>query len=117
MLYLEKTLNFFNVWNEYAKGTAAEVSPWKQIVMAASYVLLVGLLFWRLTERKRFPLATWEKLFLIVYVLSAFTTAIFLTRIRHRLPFDYLLITVVTLHLSRRLQPWLGREGAAPASK
>jgi len=33
--------------------------------------------------------------------------AIFVTRIRYRLPYDYLIIAIVAMHLSRRLQLWL----------
>lgn len=106
-LYLEKVLNFFNVWNKYAKATDAQISPAKQVVMALTYILIVGLLAWRLAEIKQFPLEVREKFCLIVYVLSAFTTAVFITRIRFRLPFDYLLIAVIAMHLNRRLQGWL----------
>jgi len=107
ILYLEKTANYFNVYNAYAPGTNAEASPWRQVVMGVTYLFLLGLLAWRLTEMKRFPLLPREKLFLIVYVLTAFTMAIFVTRIRYRLPYDYLIIAIVAMHLSRRLQLWL----------
>jgi hypothetical protein len=114
VLYLEKALNFFNGWNEYAPENQAEVSVWKQAIMAATYALLLALLVWRLVEFRRFPPEAWEKLFLITYVLSAFTLAIFFTRIRHRLPYDYLIIAVIAAHLSRRLQGWLGGAGSNP---
>jgi len=107
VLYLEKAANYFNVYNAYAPGTKAEAAPWKQIAMGVTYVLLLGLLAWRLAEMKRFPLLPREKLFLIVYVLTAFTMAIFVTRIRYRLPYDYLIIAIVAMHISRRLQLWL----------
>ena len=84
--------------------------------MGVSYIsLLLALLAWRLAETKRFPAyIPREKLFLIVYVLSAFTMAIFCyTRIRYRLPYDYLIITVIAMHLSRRLQLWLERQTSA----
>ena len=112
VLYLEKAANFFNVYNAYAPGTNAEISPWKQIVMGITYLLLLGLLAWRLAESKRFPLLPREKLFLIVYILTAFTMAIFVTRIRYRLPYDYLIIAIVAMHISRRLKLWL--ETTAP---
>jgi hypothetical protein len=107
VLYLEKAANYFNVYNEYATGSNAEATPWRQIVLGISYVLLLALVAWRLSERKRFPLTAREKLFLITYVLSAFTMAIFVTRIRYRLPYDYLIIAVIAMHLSRRLEGWL----------
>jgi len=108
ILYLEKVLNFFNIVNVYASQNYAEISPWKQIVMACGYLFLLGLLGWRLIDFKRFPVSPREKLFLIVYVLSAFTSAIFFTRIRHRLPYDYLIISIIALNLSRRLEIWIG---------
>jgi len=107
VLYLEKVLNFFNIMNVYSSQIHGEVSAWRQIVMGASYLLLLGLLGWRLTEVKRFPLISREKLFLIIYVLTAFTSAIFFTRIRHRLPYDYLIIAVIAMHLNRRLEMWM----------
>jgi hypothetical protein len=107
VLYLEKVLNFFNIMNVYSSRIHAEVSTSRQIVMAVSYLFLLGLLSWRLIETKRFPLIPREKLFLIVYVLSAFTSAIFFTRIRHRLPYDYLIIAIIALNLSRHFEIWM----------
>lgn len=107
VLYLEKVLNFFNIMNVYSSQIHAEVSVGKQVVMAASYLLLLGLLGWRLIEIKRFPLSRREIFFLVVYVLSAFTAAIFITRIRLRLPYDYLIIAIISLSLSRRLELWM----------
>lgn len=107
VLYLEKTANYFNVYNEYTGNTPSEVTPWKQVLLGVTYLVLLGLLAWRLAEAKRFPLEAREKLFLAVYVLSAFTMAIFVTRIRYRLPYDYLIIAIVAGHLQRRLAPLL----------
>ena len=42
-----------------------------------------------------------------VYVTAPKTR---LTRIRLRLPYDYLLIAVIALHLSRRLEMWLSTD-------
>jgi len=105
VLYLEKAANFFNVYNEYAPESRAEVSPWKQAVLGLTYGLLLALLIWRLAESGRFPLSKAEKLFLAIYILSAFTQAIFFTRIRLRLPYDYLIVAIIAMHLTRRLTP------------
>lgn len=107
VLYCEKVLNFFNIWNEYSPKNKAEFSPWKQVAMAITYIMLLALLAWRLSDVKRYPLSLMEKLFLIVYVLTAFTTAIFVTRIRYRLPYDYMLIAIIAMHLNNRIQSWL----------
>jgi hypothetical protein len=106
ILYLEKVLNYFNAINVYAPGSHEEVSFGKQVMMASSYLLLLGLLGWRLGDARRFPLVPREKLFLAIYVLSAFTSAIFVTRIRYRLPYDLLIIAVIGFYLSRRFEIW-----------
>jgi len=64
---------------------------------------------------KRYPIVPREKLFLVVYFLSAFTSAIFFTRIRHRLPYDYLIIAIVASNLSRRLESSLAKAPPRPA--
>ena len=112
VLYLEKTANFFNVYNEYAPESRGEVTPWRQAALGICYGLLLALLAWRLIELKRFPLSTTEKLLLTVFILSAFTSAIFFTRIRLRLPYDYLIVAIIAMHLARRLDLWL-KPGAA----
>jgi hypothetical protein len=117
ILYLEKALNFFNVVNVYASHSQSEASASRQLVLAASYILLLGLLAWRLARVKRFPLLPREKLLLAVYVLTAFTSAIFFTRIRHRLPYDYLIIAVIAMYLSRRLEDWITSRQAPIAGR
>lgn len=106
ILYCKKTLNYFNLWNSYWTQTK-DVSRAKENVQAVTYALLLGLLAWRFMDWKRLPLSRLEVLFLAVYVLTAFTQAIFITRIRYRLPYDFLLIIVVTRYLgSRFLAPF-----------
>jgi hypothetical protein len=107
VLYFRKALNFFSGWNYYASYNLAEISPAKQNVVGISYYILLALLLWRLIEYRRFPLTATEKLLILVYVLSAFTQAIFFTRIRLRLPYDYLIIAVIAMHLTNRLNAWL----------
>ena len=111
ILYFEKAANFFNIINVYSPQIETEVPWWKQVALAAGYLLLLGLLLWRLTDIKRFPLLPREKLFLAVYILSAFTSAIFFTRIRHRLPYDYLLIAIVVQDIARRIEAFLDSRG------
>jgi 4-amino-4-deoxy-L-arabinose transferase-like glycosyltransferase len=106
VLYFEKAANFFNVYNEYAPESKGEVTPWRQALLGVCYGLLLALLVWRLVEMKRFPLTSTEKLFLAVFVLTAFTQAIFFTRIRLRLPYDYLIVAIIAMHLARRFDLW-----------
>ena len=111
VLYLEKAANFFNVYNEYAPESRGEVTAWRQAVLGACYGALLLLLLWRLAESGKYPLSSSEKLFLAIYILSAFTQAIFFTRIRLRLPYDYLIVAIIAEHLALRLQPWLASRG------
>jgi hypothetical protein len=106
VLYLEKTANFFNVVNLYDARIVGEISIWKQAANGASYLFLMALLFWRLLELKKRPLTRLEAFLLVVYGLSAFTSAIFITRIRYRLPYDYLIITIVAIHLAEKWEAW-----------
>jgi len=68
--------------------------------------------------RRSFPLGPVELLLAVLYVSAAFVYAIFHTRIRYRVPFDYLLLTMVGMYLDRFLRTWLDRdERAAPRSR
>jgi len=69
------------------------------LLLFASRVLLV----------KLFRPSAFETLLGALYVCSALTTAVFFTRIRFRLPFDFLLIIIVAMFLQDLSQPWLAR--------
>jgi hypothetical protein len=107
LLYLKKVLNYFNVENVYASQSSSETAIWKQVALAAGYLLLVAMTLWRIAEIRQYPLQSQEKLYLAIYVMSAFTMAVFITRIRYRLPYDFLLIAMSSFHLSRKLDQWL----------
>ncbi len=100
ILYFEKTLNHFNLWNEFY--VKSEASVWKARVMEASYLFLLALLVWRLIDAKSDPLDRLDKYMLAIYFLTAFTMAVFTTRIRYRLPFDFLLIIIIARYLEYR---------------
>jgi hypothetical protein len=101
LLYFEKLLNNFNFRNELAnKG---EASNFKDFIMFLTYypILLIALarfMFW-----KKYPLHEIEKYFATVYVSNALFQAIFFTRIRFRLPFDFVLIGIAAIFISRIL--------------
>jgi hypothetical protein len=117
-LYFEKAGNFFNFRNDYSQESRTKIAAWEEVAMATGYLLLLVLLGCRLLEAKRFPLHSREKLFLLVYVLSAFTSAVFFTRIRLRLPYDYLVLAIVVLYLSRKLQTcWTPAPNSPPITK
>jgi hypothetical protein len=96
-LYLLKTLNYFNYRNELA--TRSEESRGKDLVMIITYGPLLLLFLIRVLCAKTIPLSAPETFFALLYILNAFASAVFFTRIRYRLPVDYLLIYIVAAFL------------------
>ncbi|MBN1558597.1 MAG: glycosyltransferase family 39 protein [Lentisphaerae bacterium] len=89
-LYALKFLNYFNFRNELyvrREGTAP-----RDLAMLLTYGLLLALTAARLAASRRRPLTRFERFALLLYVLNGAFAALFFTRIRFRLPFDYLLI-------------------------
>ncbi len=91
-LYLLKFLNWFNFRNQLA--TASESSSGKDLVMVLTYGPLVLLFMLRLLALKWCPPSRVEWLFIMLYFSGALFCSIFFTRIRYRLPFDFLMIMV-----------------------
>jgi hypothetical protein len=81
--------------------------------MLVSYGLLLGLAILRLLGARSIPLTSFERLLLSLYLLSALVHALFFTRIRFRLPFDYALILLAGLFLGKLL----GTRINSPASQ
>lgn len=113
-LYAAKVVNYFNFRSRLK--TAAESSLARDAVMFVSYYTLLGLVVLRLARIRRWPLDAGETAFALVYFGNAFLAALFFTRIRFRVPFDALLITLAALTLARLLSPARppddGRSGA-----
>jgi len=108
-LYILKVLNYFNFRNEL--HTLSEASFTRDLVMLIGYGLLVSMTFLRLIIFHRHPLTKMEAFLLLLYISSAFINAFFFTRIRFRVPFDYLLITGVSLFLDKLVENSLLRKG------
>lgn len=89
-LYLRKVANHFNYQNRL--HTQSESSAARSLVMLASYGFLLGLAILRIAVGRRHPLSPLERYIFWLYVLNAFISAIFFTRVRFRLPMDILLI-------------------------
>ncbi|MCX5643055.1 MAG: hypothetical protein NTY10_07565 [Candidatus Omnitrophica bacterium] len=98
-LYFLKLWNYFNYRNEL--GTKAEAARWKDILMLMTWGPLLALFLARLILAGRFKVDRFEGLLILLYLAGAFIHALFLTRIRYRLPFDFLLIMVVAMFLGR----------------
>ncbi len=100
-LYLQKLFSHFNYQNKMA--TKDEKSSFKDLIMFITYYPLVALLLIRICFFRRYPISHFELYLLVIYVAGAFFLAIFFTRIRFRLPFDFLLIGIVASFLSKIL--------------
>ena len=98
-LYLLKVLNYFNFRNELA--TASEQAQWRDWVIFLTYYPLLLLALARAAMFRRFPFTRTETFIYVLYFLNAAASAIFFTRMRFRIPFDYLLIGVNAAFLIR----------------
>lgn len=98
-LYFQKFINYFNFRNEL--GTASESSNTRDIIMLMTYGPLLMLFILRMVLISWLPLHRIEVLLVLLYLANAFVTAVFVTRIRYRLPFDFLMIIIVAILLER----------------
>jgi hypothetical protein len=118
-LYGRKLLYWFAPTNELASdrlvpgGSGAGPRWQRDVAMLLGYGLLVSILFVRLVLARRDRPSSLEVLLLVLYLGGGIVYAVFFTRIRFRLPFDWLLIAVDALFLARVLERW--RAGAALA--
>jgi hypothetical protein len=97
-LYFLKVLNYFKYRNELV--TKSEASSTKDALMFLTYGPLLVLFFVRMLMFRRFAITDVERLFIAVYLSNAFFQALFFTRIRFRVPFDFLMIFVVAVFIS-----------------
>lgn len=103
-LYFSKLLNYFNFQNDML--TQGESSSLRDTVMLIGYGALLLILLLRIICFRLFRFSDWEIFLLLFYLLSAFVYAVFFTRIRFRLPFDYLLIAVDAVFLRNVVMRW-----------
>ncbi len=68
--------------------------------MFVTYYPLLACLILRLFHARRIPLSPVERLFVIIYFASALFHALFVPRIRFRLPYDVILITHIGIMFS-----------------
>jgi hypothetical protein len=101
-MYFLKLLNFFNYRNELV--TNSEGSTTGNLLMLVTYgpLLLVALV--RLALSKIYRLSSFEILLVAIYLIGAFVSAIFFTRIRFRVPFDFLLIMLVAVFIDKLIR-------------
>ena len=111
-LYSQKFLNYFNYQNRLV--TAEEETQLRDILMLISYGILLGFFILRIFLLKRYPPTAFELLIIFIYLLNALITAIFFTRIRFRLPYDYLLIINAAIVVDMFTMKYIGRGQKSP---
>lgn len=109
-LYLEKFVQFFSykertVTEDFA--TQAEQPTWRNLIMLLTYGPLLLLFLSRIVLSRRWPLSDVEILLIGMYFLSASTSAIFVPRIRYRLPMDWLLLLLAAGMIQRLFERFL----------
>jgi len=106
-LYAEKLLSWFSFRNQLVSdrlvpGGSGAGPPWlRDLAMLLGYGFLTAVLLVRLGVARRLPLTPLEVLLLVLYVAAGMVYAVFFTRIRFRLPFDWLLIALDAMFLAR----------------
>ena len=120
-LYAKKLVFWFAFRNELVSdrivpGGSGSGPPWlRDAVMAITYGLLLGILLVRLALVRSHPMQSLEGLILALYLGGGVAYAVYFTRIRFRLPFDWLLIALDAMFLGGLLAPRL-RKGSFESS-
>lgn len=95
-LYIRKLVNYFNYTNQL--WVEKESSGYKDALLFVTYYPLLFLVFGvRLAAVRRREPARLEVLLAALYLSGAIFYAIFFTRIRFKLPFDFLLIALAAI--------------------
>jgi hypothetical protein len=106
-LYAGKLANYFNYRNEIA--TVGQNSAWRDWLVFCTYYPLLLLVVLRAALCRRQPFERAEILIYLLYFLNALASAIFFTRLRFRIPFDFMLIAVEAAFIRRCWDSWRNR--------
>lgn len=101
-MYFLKFLNFFNYRNELV--TNSQASRIGDSLMLLTYGPLLLAAIARLALAKFFKLTSFEVLLLTIYLVGALVSALFFTRIRFRVPFDFLLVMLVGVFIDKLIK-------------
>lgn len=101
-MYFLKLLNFFNYRNQLV--TKSEASTARDLLMLVTYGPLLLVAIARLVFSKSYRLSPFEILLVAAYLIGALVSAIFVTRIRYRIPFDYMLIMLVAIFIDKLIE-------------
>ncbi|MDJ0637236.1 MAG: glycosyltransferase family 39 protein [Paracoccaceae bacterium] len=114
--YVGKFIHWFHFSNQLLsdnelEGGASSVSASARdiILLAAWSVLIIGPLLLRLAMIRKVPIRRLEVLFFALWITAGLAYALFFTRVRFRLPFDWLIISVNAMFLAALIESWLDR--------
>lgn len=113
--YVHKFFYWFHYRNDLISdrvipGGASDVPKRaRDLIMLFTYGPLLGLLLVRLALFRRYSISNLELLFVALYIGAGLAHAIFLARIRFRLPFDWLLIALDATFVAQVLSNWASR--------
>ncbi len=98
-LYEAKLIHYFafadkTTANDRSTPLSDENNSWRQVIMIATYGPLLFLLFARIMLSPKFPMSEDEMCLTGLYFVSALFSAVFFSRIRFRLPMDWLLLVL-----------------------
>ena len=99
-LYALKWLNWFNFKNDLHTTSQSSVLAWAVMFFTWYPLLALGLCAVLLDRN---VLSLEEIMLCAVYLTGAFSYALFYTRLRYRVPFDYILIVLASGFITRRL--------------
>ena len=106
-LFLQKVANYFNFKNKLS--TKSEESFFKNALMFLSYYPLLIMVIIRCTLWRKYKF-TWPELLLyLLYFGNAFLSALVYTRLRYRIPFDFLLVAMVSIFIGHIRESKLGK--------
>lgn len=88
-MYFLKLLNHFNYSNVLM--TKSQMSVIRDVVLFVTYYTLLGLALIRITLFKKLPFSSKELYLIFLYLCHGMLLALFITRIRYRLPYDPIL--------------------------
>ncbi|TCM78976.1 ArnT family glycosyltransferase [Rhodovulum steppense] len=115
-LYLAKFAHWFDYSNkllsdEVVEGGASTVggSAREAVLFVTWAAVIVGPLMLHLVFCRSFPFRRVELLFLVLWIVGGLAYAIYFTRVRFRLPFDWLVIASNAMFLTAVLEHYVAR--------
>ena len=99
LLYRAKLFRYFGfvdktAADDHSTTLSGDEQPWREIIMIVTYGPLLLLFLARIAMSVRLPMSQEEACLTALYFVNALFSAVFFTRIRFRLPMDWLLLAI-----------------------